>query len=245
MKKGVIIGIGIVLVILIGLRYLPEETSVQETIVQNETLANINLIKEYNIDQTFNGIDDYLEISDFNELNNLGKGSISVWFKVEDIPDKNGIRPIFYYGAKDPCQNMPDASNQGFIIEVGHDPMHPNSKNLYYTFFSKGCDYPSFCYDSNNPIEEGKWYNFIAVVGEDYNTGYLNGEEMTDRRYNFGNRRDSEFFEDAVKPEVIWIGKGYWNAQPVFFKGEIGEIQIYDQPLTKEKVKEIYEAGID
>jgi hypothetical protein len=71
--------------------------------------------------------------------------------------------------------------------ELGHSPVHPASEFLYFTIWKNGCTVPSFCYDSNSEIPTGVWHHFVAVVGEDYNTGYLNGEEMTNRWYNFGN----------------------------------------------------------
>lgn len=191
----------------------------------------------------FNGQDDFIELQNYN-LKNLNLGSISIWFKVQDIPDRNGIRPILYYGAKNPCKNMPDASNQGLIIEVGHDPMHYNSKNLYFTIFADGCDYPTFCYDSNKAIEENTWYHFVAIVGENYNTGYLNGEEMVNRRYNFGDSNSSQFFENAVKHKAMWIGKGYWNGKPNYFKGIIQNIRIYNRVLKQDEIKNIYDNKI-
>lgn len=136
---------------------------------------------------------------------------------------------------------MPDASNQGLIIEVAHDPMHFRSKNLYFTIFADKCEYPSFCFDSSEPMREDIWYHFVAVVGDNYNTGYLNGEEMTNRRYNFGNASNSEFFADAVKDESFWIGKGFWDARPMFFKGSIKNIRIYDRPIYTDEVKYLYQ----
>lgn len=187
----------------------------------------------------FNGESDYIELNNYN-LKEIGQGAISIWFKVQNIPDKNGIRPILYYGGKNPCENMPDASNQGVIIEVGHDPMHLNSKNLYFTIFADGCEFPTFCYDSNKAIKENKWYHFVAIVGEKYNTGYLNGEEMVNRRYNFGNSNSSQFFEDAVKHEAMWIGKGYWNGKPNYFKGSIKNIRIYNRVLNEDEINFLY-----
>ena len=150
----------------------------------------------------FDGIDDFIQIPDDSSnppvhLSSLGDGSISVWFKCDYIPTDNGIAPIFYYGSSSPCENMFDASNQGLIIEIGHSPVHLGSKRIYFTIFANGCAFPSFCFDSQDPLTEGEWYHFVAVVGTykniGYNTGYLNGEEMTNRRYNFGNQLYSQF----------------------------------------------------
>jgi hypothetical protein len=202
----------------------------------------------------FDANGDYISISQnttqlFSRLSKLGQGSISVWFRVDYIPVEHGIMPIFYYGSKNPCDNFFDAANQGLIIEVGHSPIHQASKRIYFTIWANGCTYPSFCFDSRNSINEGEWYHFVAVVGPDNNTGYLNGEEMVNRRYNFGNSHYSQFFEDAVIDEALWFGRGYWDAKrdpsPVYLDGAIDDIRILSKPLSSEEVAEIYQEGSD
>lgn len=169
----------------------------------------------------------------------LGKGSISLWFRVDTIPEFDGIAPLFYYGNSEACDFF-DAANEGFIIEVGHSPVHYRSKRLYFTFWKNGCTLPSFCYDSNEPIIEGKWYHFVAVVGDFYNTGFLNGEEMTDRWYNFGDENDSQFFEDAPNPERMWLGKGHWDRTVQYLEGAIDELRIYNRPLSAKEISGLY-----
>ena len=193
---------------------------------------------------SFDGKDDYARIPgdgvDPPEiLSKLGKGSISLWFKVEYIPKNDGIAPIFYYGAEEKCDFF-DAANKGLIIEVGHSPIHYRSERLYFTIWKNGCTFPSFCYDSNNPIPLNKWHHIVVVVGEKWNTGYLNGHEMTNRRYNFGNASYSQFFEDAIAHEKLWLGKGYWDRTVQHFKGAIDELKIYNRPLTAEEIKQMY-----
>ncbi len=69
---------------------------------------------------------------------NLGEGSISVWFRIDNIPTRNGIAPILYYGSEEKCDFW-DAANQGLIIEIGHDPIHLRSRRLYFTIWHNGC----------------------------------------------------------------------------------------------------------
>ncbi|NIO49611.1 MAG: hypothetical protein GTN73_09295 [Candidatus Aminicenantes bacterium] len=193
----------------------------------------------------FDGEDDYVQIPDYfslppSHLTSLGEGSISIWFKCDSIPTDYGIMPIFYYGAYDPCLNIPDAANQGLIIEVGHSPIHPESKRIYFTIFAEGCTFPSCCFDSSEDITEREWHHFVAVVGENYNTGYLDGQELINRNYNFGNSSYSQFFADVIKHETLWIGRGYWQGNTVFFDGTIDDIRVYNKPLSVQEVKELY-----
>lgn len=71
-----------------------------------------------------NGKGDYKEILENgttpSHLQELNKGSISVWFKARNIPVGSNILPVFYYGSKDGCDNMKDASNEGLVISLAH-----------------------------------------------------------------------------------------------------------------------------
>lgn len=193
----------------------------------------------------FDGKDDYLSIPGNQdpppeEISSLETGSVSLWFNVDSIPLVDGIMPIFFFGSSDNCLNMFDASNQGIIIEVGHSPVHRQSKRLYFTLFMNGCSLPSLCYDTDFDLDEGSWYHFVAVVGDNYNTGYLNGRELKGRHYNFGNPSTSEFFADAPAKEALYIGKGYWDQRTVYFKGQIDDIRIYDKDLNDDEVRYLF-----
>jgi len=197
----------------------------------------------------FDGKDDYVRIyGEFKNtpgvLNDLGKGSISLWFRVDSIPTKYGIAPLFYYGAEEKCDFF-DAANKGLIIEIGHSPVHLGSENIYFTIWKNGCTYPSFCFDSGEPISTGEWHHFVAVVGADYNTGYLDGQEITQRRYNFGDNTYSQFFEDALAHEKMWLGKGHWDRTTQHFNGAIDEVKIYNKPLSKLEVASLYSSNGD
>lgn len=189
----------------------------------------------------FDGRDDYVQMEseggvNLAHLSKLGQGTISIWFKLNSLPQDARIYPILYYGSASACDFF-DAANQGLIVEVGHHPVHWESKRLYFTIWQNGCTYPSFCFDSNHPLEAGVWYHFAAVIGPGFNTGFLNGEEMRYRNYNFGRKSDSQFFENAMKHEELWLGRGYWNMELNYFDGLIGEIRIYNYPLTAEEVE--------
>lgn len=196
----------------------------------------------------FDGVFDYARVPADNQappafLSKLSQGSVSLWFKVLEIPMSYGIRPIFYYGNEVACDFI-DAANEGFIFEVGHSPIHYSSRRLYFTTWTNGCTFPTFCYDSWNPIDEGVWYHYVAIVGPNYNTGYLNGDLMIDRKYNFGDQNSHEFFAHARSREALWIGKGHWDTNDMYFKGSIDEIKIFDYPLSAAQVDSLYHEGV-
>jgi len=197
----------------------------------------------------FDGMDDYAEIqgeelSVPESVKGLREGAISLWFRVDSIPRGHGIAPLFYYGGEEQCDFF-DAANQGLVLEVGHSPVHKKSERIYFTIFANGCTYPSFCFNSNQSIIKERWYHLVVIVGEDYNTGYLDGEEMTNRWYNFGGPDDSQFFDNALRHERLWLGKGHWDRTTQYLKGAIDELKIFYRPLSDEMVQALYREGKD
>lgn len=193
---------------------------------------------------SFDGIADYIRIPEDGKtppaiFSELSEGAISFWFKAVKIPTSYGIAPLLYYGAEEKCDFF-DAANQGLIIELGHSPIFPGSKELFYTVWKMGCFYPSFCFDSHFPISTNEWHHIVVIVGDKYNTGYLDGVEMKKRDYNFGSSFSSEFFEDAIAHEKMWLGKGHWDRTTQYFEGAMDELKIFSKPLTAKEVQNLY-----
>ncbi len=193
---------------------------------------------------SFDGSDDYVRIPGDGQnlptiFSTLGKGSISLWFKADKIPTDYGIAPILYYGTEQQC-NFFDAANKGLIIELGHSPIYYGSEAIFFTIWKNGCTVPSFCFDSRIAVSSNEWHHYVAVVGANFNTGYLDGVEMTGRRYSFGKSSDSQFFEDAIVHEKMWLGKGHWDNTTQYFDGTIDEVMIFDKALTSDEVLDLY-----
>lgn len=186
----------------------------------------------------FDGEDDCVSIGQYRKLASLATGSISVWFKIYSVRIGECVQPVFYFGDPDG-----GADNSSLIIELGHFWPDRKTTALYFTIFGVPGQKPTFCFDSNVDLELDTWYHFVAVVGEGFNTGYLNGVEMTDRNYNFGGPNDTVFFDDVVHLGTCTIGKG-WFANfdnPCYFDGKIGDVRIYRRALNGDEVAEIYD----
>jgi len=172
-------------------------------------------------------------------LGEFKEGSISLWFKFEDVLDKERILPIFYLG----IASEKERDNM-FIIEIGH--AKPNNRKLYVTWIINGR--PVLCFDSGFNLEPGKWYHLVVVVSKKGNTAYLNGEELTKRHYNFGNSRMSLFLADIPTKDMVAIGYGKTGNKITTrfckFYGVIDEVRIYSRPLTSQEIKQLYLDGI-
>ncbi len=195
---------------------------------------------------SFDGVDDYIEFP-VTDISTLKKGTIAFWFNYQSILDKQTVMPIFYIGG-----NEKDSDNI-FIIEIGHfneriynsgPVLNPNNKKLYVTWIRNNQE-PFLCYDSNINLAEDKWHHFAVVVDENGNTGYLNGKELTNRHYNFGNSKNSAFLNNIPDKKKLMLGYGRssYMVGPdfVFYKGALDDFRIYDRALTSEEIIAVIE----
>lgn len=185
----------------------------------------------------FDGENDFIDLprNAIDFIGSLEKGTIAFWFYYNYNLDQQEIQPMFYIGIDD--ENETDNM---FIIEIGHK--NPANKKLYVTWVV-GRRIP-LCFDTGFNLEEKRWYHFAVVVGPNGNTGYLNGVELINRHYNFGNARDSYFLSDIPVQDQFTIGYGKTadgkSPHFLYFDGRIDDVRIYDKPLNADEIMELY-----
>ncbi|MBU4437126.1 MAG: LamG domain-containing protein [Candidatus Altiarchaeota archaeon] len=183
----------------------------------------------------FDGIDDYIDISDSAAtFNAMSGGSISAWFRFNS-PFLDDFRPILYIGTDYP------GKSDGMIVEVGHPQLDPRT-NVYLTMTPAANTNPIWCYDFDQNLSTGQWYHFVGVVNSSGNMGYLNGVEVTDRDYNFGDSSSTEFFDDVTDADLFTLGYGMFATDYTFyyFNGTIDEVGIWNRSLSSDEVSELY-----
>jgi dienelactone hydrolase len=187
----------------------------------------------------FDGMDDHVEFTDGagypDRIGALAVGTISVWFKFDATPGANQIHPVFYLG-----RATGGANRSSVIIEIGH--FNAGNTKLYFTVLTPDGTIP-LCFDSNTGLAPQTWHHFAAVVGTNFNTGYLNGVEMTNRHYNFGGPTHWNFLDDVAK-EVCWAGRGFLGnlTATQHLKGAVDEIRLYDRPLSGVEISNYHRA---
>ena len=188
---------------------------------------------------TFDGMGGYVDFGPPPAaISSLKQGAISVWFQFDRTTGPADILPILYLG-----DGVGGGGHSAFVLEVGH--FDPGDTKLYFTFISDNMVLP-LCFDSGQDLQPGVWYNFVGVVGPDGNTGYLNGEELTGRHYNFGGAGTDVFLDEIADPQVLWLGRGLLASFPTehYFSGMIDEVNIYDAPLTATEIRDAYRAVV-
>lgn len=189
----------------------------------------------------FDGTNDYIQIRGLNqsaptEIAGLSEGTISIWFKFED--EGGGLfLPLFYIGP-----NTDDtATHAGTIIEIGHTPLRVASREIFYTVTLGNGD-PTLCFDSGYNLTAGQWYHYAVTVSSTAgNVGYINGEEIAGRVYNFGNNAMRYFLSDVTGGMfTLGYGRSAINGQFYHFKGTIDELRVYNKALSAAEIQQIY-----
>jgi hypothetical protein len=189
----------------------------------------------------FDGIDDYVALGEgspdlADRIGTLSKGTLSLWFKLHTAPAAGVVQPLFYFGDDRPWSGT-NPGYSGILVEVGH--FNAGNLLLYFTVYRP--EGITLCFNSMGSLELNRWYQFAVTVGEGFNQGYLDGEELR-CHYNFGGARTSYFLADIPTAKVCWIGRGFFNfsAGPFYFDGQIDEVRLYDRPLTAEEIRARY-----
>jgi hypothetical protein len=169
-------------------------------------------------------------------VSDLSVGTISLWFNFQNVG--GNILPLLYFGEK-----SEDAPHKSLILEIGHGANggDPDNRRLYFTIVNQ-----RFCFDSRENLSPNRWYHFVAVVDSNKNTGFLNGAELDNRKYNLGSDSTySDFFADVPTNEVLSLGYGRFGQDDRFFhyKGLMDEVRIYNRPLSSQEIELLWNEG--
>ncbi|MFI3269296.1 MAG: LamG domain-containing protein [Rikenellaceae bacterium] len=201
----------------------------------------------------FNGTSSKILLKDKNgnshrAITDLKQGTVSFWIKFKNRGGQ--VLPIIYLGKNDSSiSSMSNPSQRGansLIFEIGHDRGNIDNRRLYFTTILGRQN--NFCVDSGMDLDQGRWYHYAAVVSAEGSTIYINGVEITTRRYNLGSTPTSSvFFGDVPVKDQLSIGYGRYSQEESFFSfsGLIDDVNIYNRALSKEEVTALFDqAGL-
>ena len=161
----------------------------------------------------FDGIDDWINVSDGTSLNFSGEMTSSVWMLIND----NHIY------------------NKSNILETNlHVVRYYVNTNEILTYFANGTDTYNFNwqnikFDSNL---KGTYHNIISVYDNNYMKLYIDGALKEKKGFYPRATQDNNPFR---------IGNHY--IEGYFLNGTIDEVVIYSKALSDSEVETLYEAG--
>lgn len=185
-----------------------------------------NADSSYSID----GLDDYIDISALAPaISGRGTGTISFWFKTnssnysclmmswnDGVYDNwnHGFINLGYVGAGF------YASSIGYLSQRGKIQMaYQNGTSYYY---------------------DDAWHHVAIVVGENYNSLYVDGQNLQPDYYYSSSPAVGNVMGDNVASISVGL-RLIGTASP--FVGAIDDIRFYDRPLSDVEISQLYLIG--
>lgn len=177
----------------------------------------------------FNGIDEYIEIPDNDQISiaTTGEMSVSVWMRpdVIDFPITEGTGDYVHWIGKGG-----NSKHEWTFRMYNNDSYRPNRISCYVFNLNGGLGAGSYVQEI---VKRRTWIHFVAI----YN--YPNDEI---RWYKNGVLKDVDTFsgyninpENGVAP--LRFGTQDFNS---YFKGAIDDVRIYNRVLTESEISQLY-----
>ena len=164
---------------------------------------------------SLDGVSDYVELDENMSTDYFG---ISAWFKSNSY--KTGIDNYMY---------LTRLRLYGYGILVNY----PDVGSIEFRSYSSASAYHSYSVDGN--YNDNKWHHVVMNYGEE--SGF--------KVYIDGNMI---YQDDKIDNQPVYYesGGGYsigkdGNHDSDFFQGEIDELRIYNRPLLKSEVEQLYD----
>ena len=170
---------------------------------------------------SFDGKDDFIEVTSSPELRALPSLSVSVWIQVDPSQSggPNGYNQILssWGGGGDGRAWSIGTGGRGSHLAVDCGPNDPH-RDLFNA--------------PRTPIENGVWLHVIYTHGPNGAALYLNGKAIVDTRVSFD-------LNPFIEPLIFGADNKGGRAN---FRGLIDEVRIYNRALSAKEVSAIYDS---
>ncbi len=174
---------------------------------------------------SFDGDEDYVEVSDDESLDIQDEITVMSWVKVNSLESGR-----FYTVAGK--WNDRDADNRGYLLGLStKDTVKPQPK---FYISSDGNDYPS-AYSSMN-LDTGIWYHLAGTFDGSTLKIYVNGELKGTQSFTSSINLNDE--------PVLIAGDRAGGGNGRFLNAILDEVRIYSCALDSDEILEEYQEGL-
>jgi hypothetical protein len=180
-------------------------------IVNSQTLNDSHRTAEPSL--RFDGVDDYVDLGTDLSVWGQAKGTVSVWFKPEQV---GGSQDILHIDQSSYTDYWVLRQNSDGTMRVSAEDGNSSTGAI----------------ESTTAVEVGKWYHIAvtcAGTGSNEVKLYLNGVEEAEATF-------SAWTEHLTALQSVWLGKSDWNK----FGGEIKDLRWHNRALSSDEVAAAY-----
>jgi len=168
----------------------------------------------------FDGVDDYVSVSDDDSLTPASALTISSWVYINQIswPDRTAIVCKYYYG------------DRGYYLLLGKN-LDPDTSTVGMAV-AKSPTASGYVTHGTAPLQPGQWYHVATTYEPDHMEVYVNGVEEVDNI-------------DAAIPDSIYNNSqplyiGYDTDKDAYFDGIIDDVRLYGRVLSAGEIEDLY-----
>jgi len=166
---------------------------------------------------SFDGVDDYVDAGNQQNLQITGPITITAWVKTSNVTSYNGIVTKYY------AEN----GKRGFALEF--NPFNPTGGGLRFIISRDGT---STSIVSTNEVSINEWEHIAATYDGSTMKLYVDGILKSNANYDAGIYNTSE---------KLFLGR---NVGYSSLNGLLDDIKIYDYARTEEEIRLDYNAGM-
>lgn len=177
---------------------------------------------------SFDGDDDFVEIPHSDDML-LDSGTVSIWFKADDVDDNNALF------SKD-SRNFDDGGHLTARVVDGELEIRLQSDDESY-------------YVRGGSVEDGEWSQVTFTFGENGMQLFVNGELVDSNDYT-GGLGTTSGGSGNQEPWTLGANQHHSADQDAehlhdFFEGELDEFAIYAHALSAEEIQSLYSTGAE
>ena len=170
---------------------------------------------------TFDGENDYIEMGDIDQLDQVGQFTISLWFNrgasSSTTPTNHGVHNVLLAQSSDSSNDNLEIGSQGTSIQI---------------YIDSGTEDTDTTVTFDAGISNNQWYHLSLVYGSEL-TLYLDGTKLsTWTQYN--GRLDSS----GTSPLSVGVARpGASGSKWGDFQGKLHDLRIYFSELSGQEIK--------
>lgn len=171
------------------------------------------------------GDNNFLEISHSNALEIPDQVSISFWYQ-HALQDGSGFYSLVEQSANEFGGHSRYGAwlfNQNIVWACVEPDICPNGSTLCQR-----------CITSNTTLEVGEWYHIVSTYDGGSQKLYINGQLDSEEIY-------ADATGISVRPYPLTIGTDMYDPNPIYLKGKMDEILLYNIALTSEQVDTLFQ----
>lgn len=167
---------------------------------------------------SFDGVDDYVEVSDSSTLDITGSITIEAWVKADSFPAWARILEKGGYAT---------GTGYGLVLlgDTGKVRFEHNSGGATFEYV-----------DGITVLSAGVWYHVVAVFDGNAAYIYINGVLDNSGMWNYNTNSSASY--------NLKIGRGSVDEQDKLWDGLIDEVRIHNRALSADEVEQSYRRGL-